>query len=72
MLAAVGAVPGGHTLETAHFADSKAVLKPSELRKEMLECKLCLVPPGVVSPDTFRLSEALGAGCIPIIPEAGG
>jgi hypothetical protein len=34
--------------------------------------KLCAIPPGIVSPDTYRLSEALEAGCIPIIPEEGG
>lgn len=60
-----GVYPSAVVIPTATFA-AKALEYP-EYMKTMARSKIVLCPSGVESPDSFRLYEALEAGCIPVV-----
>jgi hypothetical protein len=57
-------MPGGLLNMTAGFAQGFSRL---EYYKYMAASKLVICPAGYVTPDSFRVWEALEAGCIPIV-----
>jgi hypothetical protein len=71
MLQAAHQVAGGIVHETHAWNDPNAL--STETYAQMLcDSVFALCPSGNQSPDTFRLYEALEAGCIPIVEEDGG
>lgn len=54
---------GGHLLETPGFTQG---MPRDEYLRYMVESKVIPCPSGPETPDTFRLYEALEAGCVPI------
>lgn len=57
--------PNNYLVVTDGFGDEK--LKQVEYLTKLTESKIVLCPSGIETPDTFRLYEALEAGCIPIV-----
>ena len=60
-----GEVPNGIKITTEGFGQEKITYE--EYIKQMARSKIVLCPSGIESPDTFRLYEALEAGCLPIV-----
>jgi len=56
-------IPGGMRVETDGFTKG---LPPAEYMRMLASAKIAPCPSGPQSPDTFRLYEALEAGCVPI------
>jgi len=56
-------MPGGMRVETDGFTKG---LPPPEYMRMLASAKIALAPSGPQSPDSFRLYEALEAGCVPI------
>jgi len=52
-------------VETSRFGEEK--LDQQAYMTTLAQSKIVLCPSGVESPDTFRLYEALEAGCVPIV-----
>ena len=61
----MNAVPGGISYTSKGFA--RGIERPDKVREKVLESLFCPAPVGFSSPDTFRLSEALEAGCFPVV-----
>lgn len=57
--------PNNKLVETKGFGQE--VISQFEYLTEMAQAKIVLCPSGIESPDTFRLYEALEAGCLPIV-----
>ncbi len=57
--------PNNILMETSGFGQE--IVSQTEYLTIMAQSKIVLCPSGVESPDTFRLYEALEAGCIPIV-----
>ena len=57
-------LPGGVAIETQKRIDSHAYMDAMSLAKVVI-CR-----PGMCTPETSRVYEALEAGCIPIVPDA--
>ena len=69
MVEAFKDVPRGAILGTEMFADG---IDHDEFMAELCDTKIAPCPGGPVCPDTFRLWEALQAGCVPLVDlEAG-
>ena len=62
-------LPNGRLLETQQFYSG---MEHGEYFRTLIESKVIPCPSGPVCSDTFRLAEALEAGCIPIIDERPG
>jgi len=62
-------VKGGLFIETDGFDKG---LPHAEYIKKMAQSEVVLCPGGAVTPDTYRIYEALECGCIPIIDEKSG
>ena len=62
-------MPNGYLLESEGFTQG---LKPEEYNEKMSQAKIVPCPSGPVTPDNFRLHEALELGCIPIADEITG
>ena len=58
-------MPNGHLVETAHFGEEK--LSYAAYLIELSQTKVAPCPSGNYCPDTFRVWEALEAGCIPVV-----
>lgn len=58
--------PNGKLLETQQFYSG---MPHDEYFRTMIQSKIIPCPSGPVCSDTFRLAEALEAGCIPIVDE---
>lgn len=59
-------IPNGDLVETDGFAKG---LSHEEYYQRMVNSKIAICQSGAKVPDTFRLYEALEAGCIPIVDE---
>lgn len=57
--------PNGVYLTTDGFG--KEVLSQEEYVAHLAKSKIVLCPSGIETPDTFRLYEALEAGCLPVV-----
>jgi len=57
-------IPGGEFIPTKGFTQG---LDHGQYFKKLASAKFALCPSGPCTPDTFRLYEALEAGCIPIV-----
>jgi hypothetical protein len=57
--------PNGVLVETAGFG--KETLSQTDYVKHLAQAKIVLCPSGIETPDTFRLYEALEAGCLPVV-----
>lgn len=58
-------LPNGIVVPTAGFGDEK--LNQAAYMEVMAQTKIVLCPSGIECPDTFRLYEALEAGCLPVV-----
>lgn len=58
-------MPGGSLHETDGFG--KEALAYPEYLAQMARSKIVLCPSGIETPDSFRLYEALEAGCLPVV-----
>lgn len=60
-----GESPNGTFIETHAFGEEK--LGQQQYIHNMAISKIVLCPSGIETPDTFRLYEALEAGCLPVV-----
>lgn len=60
-----GESPNGTYIETSGFGQEK--LSQRDYLRYMAQSKIVLCPSGIETPDTFRLYEALEAGCLPVV-----
>lgn len=67
MFAGTSTAPKGQLHPTDRFADTEDGLAPTDYYRLMASSKIVLCPSGPATPDSFRASEALEAGCIPIL-----
>lgn len=61
--AALARMPGGRVIETERFTEG---ISQKDYWRHLASAKLAPCPSGPCSPDSFRLYEALEAGCVPI------
>lgn len=66
MVSQMRSIPNGFLLETEGFAQG---FNPSVYYDYVAQSKVVLCPNGHVSPDSFRLYEALELGCIPVVAD---
>ena len=66
MESAMATVPGGFSYASHGFA-GKDMIAPYKVRETLMRSLFCPAPTGWINPDTFRFSEALDAGCFPIV-----
>jgi hypothetical protein len=59
--------PNGTIIQTCAFGQEKMPYK--EYLENMAKSKIVLCPSGPETPDSFRLYEALEAGCIPVVDQ---
>jgi hypothetical protein len=62
-----GKYPNGTIIQTCGFGQEKMPYK--EYLENMARSKIVLCPSGPETPDSFRLYEALEAGCIPVVDQ---
>jgi hypothetical protein len=62
---ALAGLPNGYVVETEHFGQEK--LNYPAYLTAMAQAKVVPCPSGNYCPDTFRVWEALEAGCIPVV-----
>lgn len=58
-------LPNGELTETKQFG--KEAVEYHEYLKKMASAKIIPCPSGIETPDSFRLYEALEAGCLPVV-----
>ena len=63
---ALKGIPGGEVYQSLGFTQG---LEPGEYMEKLSNARICPCPSGPETPDTFRIYEALEAGCIPIVDE---
>jgi hypothetical protein len=68
-IAALRTLPGGEIVETDGFSRG---LPPRDYLNKLASARIAPCPGGAVTPDTFRVYEALELGCVPIIDRFAG
>ena len=63
-VAQLRSMTGGNCVETQGFAQG---LSQEEYYRQMMDAKIAICPAGNLIPDSFRLAEAMEAGCSPIV-----
>ncbi len=61
---ALRTVPNGELIETDGFLKG---VPPREYLNKLADAKIAPCPGGVITPDTFRIWEALELGCVPLV-----
>jgi FkbM family methyltransferase len=67
MQSAMNTVPGGFSYYTSGGFATAEMIPPYTVRETLARSIFCPCPTGWTNPDSFRFSEALEAGCFPIV-----